>query len=257
MKKLFYVIVFVMILICGLVLFWLPGKYTVPIIMYHHVAKIDKAEPNWVSPENFEYQMAFLKKHGFRVISLDQLADAIKSKRRVSRKSVVLTFDDGYEDNYTHAYPILKKYGFTATIFLISGAVDQEKFLTTKQALQMHTDHISFGSHTRTHVYLPSESRERQADEIVNSKKILEKKLGFSMASFSYPNGGFSEDIKSIVKLAGYKEACVTNRGYNRLNKDVYELHRVRFSDQDIRQDYLWAKLSGYYNLFRKSKSPY
>jgi peptidoglycan/xylan/chitin deacetylase (PgdA/CDA1 family) len=218
------------------------------------VENIPQTQPNWVSPENFEFQMNYLKKNGFKVISLDELVESIKSERRLSRKSVVITFDDGYEDNYTNAYPILKKYGFPATIFLVSDSIDTEGFLTADQIVEMHNNRIDFGAHTRTHAYLPDHSREKQLDEIGNSKKILEDKFHFDIDYFAYPNGGFSDDIKSIVQSAGFKGACATNRGFDKFNKDVYELKRVRFSDKDVHLNYLIAKLSGYYNMFRKSK---
>jgi len=116
---------------------------------------------------------------------------------------------------------------------------------------------IDIGSHTRHHAYLPELSRKEQEDEIKKSKWKLERNLGKRIEYFSYPIGGFSELIKKLVKEAGYKGACATNRGYDRLNKDVFELNRVRFSDNDNRDDILWIKLSGYYNLFREARKPY
>jgi peptidoglycan/xylan/chitin deacetylase (PgdA/CDA1 family) len=138
MKKFFFIVVAIILLLSCFFLFWLPEKYTVPVIMFHQVEKIDNREPNWVSPENFEFQMAFLKKNGFKVISLDQLVEAIKAGKKLSRKSVVLTFDDGYENNYTNAYPILKKYGYTATIFLISDLIDTKGYVTSKEVEEMY-----------------------------------------------------------------------------------------------------------------------
>ena len=93
--------------------------------------------------------------------------------------------------------------------------------------------------------------------EIVDSKRRLEEEIGVRVAHFAYPTGGFDEEIKEMVKQAGYDSACTTNRGYDRFNRDLYELKRVRFSDQDNRVDYLWMKLTGFYNLFRQAKNPY
>jgi peptidoglycan/xylan/chitin deacetylase (PgdA/CDA1 family) len=173
------------------------------------------------------------------------------------RKSVVITFDDGYTDNYDHAYKILKKYGYPATIFVPSDLVNNEGYLNWVQMRKMINNGITIGSHTRRHAYLPDLSIEEQWDEIAASKKILETNLGVAVDYFSYPIGGFNDAIKQLVKKAGYKGATATNRGYDRLNKDVFELNRIRFSDKDHRIDYLWMKLSGYYNLFREAKAPY
>jgi peptidoglycan/xylan/chitin deacetylase (PgdA/CDA1 family) len=241
---------------CGFV-FWLPGRYVVPIIMYHQVTYTEVSQPNWVNPENFEWQMAYLKNQGYHVIRLSDLVDATVAGRRLPVKSVVITFDDGYENNYTNAFKVLKKYGFPATIFVASDKVGQKGRLTWGQMKEMMASGIDIGSHTRTEMYLPDASVEQQREEIEISKNVLETNLGKTVEHFAYPIGGFSGTIKEIVRNAGYASACTTNRGYDRTNRDVYELNRIRFSDKDNRWDYLWIKLSGYYNLFREGKNPY
>lgn len=236
---------------------WLSDKYVVPIMMYHNVEQSDTSRPNWVSPERFRWQMQYLKKHGYRVIRLAELVEAIKEGKSLPRKTVVITFDDGYANNYTHAFPILQEYQFPAIIFVPSDLVGQEGFLTWAQLREMFQAGIDIGSHTHTHAYLPELPLDEQRDQIFQSKRRLEEKLGIKIDYFSYQTGGFDEQIKALVKEAGYKGACTTNRGYDRFNKDVYEFKRIRFSDQDHRQDYLWMKLSGYYNLFRKTRKPF
>ncbi|MBI3617132.1 MAG: polysaccharide deacetylase family protein [Candidatus Omnitrophica bacterium] len=237
---------------------WLASRhYVVPIMMYHHVNNVDPKRQDTVSPERFEWHMAYLKKHHFRVLSLSTLVQIIKQGKPLPRKSVVITFDDGYADNYQYAFPILKKYGFPAAIFVITDVISAGEFLTTAQMKEMLAQGIEIGSHTRRHAYLPGILGKTLLEEIQGSKDRLEQELGVAITNFAYPNGGFNEDAKRIVQQAGYESACTTNRGYDRFNRDVYELKRVRFSDQDDRVDYLWMKLSGYYNLFRKAKSPY
>ena len=201
--------------------------------------------------------MAYLKKHRFNVLPLSTLVQIIKQGKPLPRKSVVITFDDGYDDNYQHAFPVLKKYGFPATIFVITDVVNDEGYLTTAQMKEMMAQGIEIGSHTRRHVYLPGILGKALVEEIQGSKGWLEEELGVTIKNFVYPAGGFNEDAKRIVQQSGYESACTTNRGYERFNRDVYELKRVRFSEQDDRIDYLWMKLSGFYNLFRKSKDPY
>lgn len=257
LKNIFLIIFVFLVIIIGGFLLWLPGHYVVPIIMYHQVTYTDRPQTNWVSPENFEWQMAYLKDHGYNVIRLHELVEAIEEGRSLPRKTAVITFDDGYENNYTQAFKILKKYHFPAIIFVPSDRVNTEHYLTWEQIKEMIAAGIDIGSHTRTEAYLPDLMVERQRNEIQASKDILEQNLGITVEYFAYPIGGFSDGIKEIVKNAGYKAACTTNRGYDRFNKDLYELNRIRFSDKDIRKDYLWIKLSGYYNLFRKEKNPY
>lgn len=231
--------------------------YVAPVLMYHHVAVTADPEPNTVSPERFAWHMAYLKKHRFRVVPLGHLVEMIRNHQKVPVNTVVLTFDDGYEDNYTHAYPILREHRFPATIFVSSELINTKGYLSSQQMKEMIENGIEIGSHTRRHSYLPKLDPQQQKDEIVGSKRRLEEVLGVEVAYFAYPSGGFSDKIKQMVKAAGYKGACTTNRGRERFNRDAYELNRVRLSDKDNRLDYVWMKLTGLYNLFRENKNPY
>lgn len=256
-KKVWLSVLAVVVVVAGSIFWWGSRHYVVPIIMYHHVNKADPKRQDAVSPKRFDWHMAYLKKHHFNVLSLSTLVQIIKQGKPLPRKSVVITFDDGYEDNFQYAFPILKKYGFPATIFVITDIVNTEGYLTTTQLKEMLARGIEIGSHTRRHAYLPGILGKTLVEEIKNSKDRLEQELGVTITSFAYPNGGFTEEVKQTVAQAGYESACTTNRGYDRFNRDVYELKRVRFSDQDDRVDYLWMKLSGFYNLFRAPRRPY
>lgn len=256
-KKIFIGGFVLSLVIVGGFFVWLSNHYVVPIMMYHNVQTTDIPKGNTVSPENFDRQMAYLQSHGFNVISFDELVQTTVSKRSLPKKSVVITFDDAYVDNYTEAFKVLKKYGFPAIIFAPSDLIDTPGHLSWDQMREMMNSGVTFGSHSRFHSYLPEHPEKRQRDEIAQSKRILEEHLGVPVKYFGYPIGGFSDPIKKIVKESGYQGAAATNRGYDRFNKDVFEMNRVRFSDKDNRNDYLWIKLSGYYNLFRKLKKPY
>jgi peptidoglycan/xylan/chitin deacetylase (PgdA/CDA1 family) len=106
-------------------------------------------------------------------------------------------------------------------------------------------------------VYLPDvHDQSRLEDEIMNSKKLLESNLEAEVDYFSYPSGGYTEEIKELVKKAKYRGACATNRGYDRFNTGVFELKRIRINNHDS-PIVMWAKLSGYYNLFRNFKNSY
>jgi peptidoglycan/xylan/chitin deacetylase (PgdA/CDA1 family) len=210
---------------------------------------------NNVSPQSFEKQMGYLKNNGYTVIPLNELIEGFRAGRKFAHKTVVITLDDGYADNYTNAFPVLKKYHFPATIFLISDYVRPGSvFLNWEQVKEMSRNGISFGSHTRRHAYLPNLSKAQLIDEIAGSKRDIEKNLGISVDYLAYPCGGFSDQVKTMAAQAGYKAALATNRGQNRFNLDPYELHRVHINnlDNDV---VLNGKLSGYYNLFRELKS--
>ncbi len=258
LKCFFYNFLIVILVSLGAFDIWLSRHAVVPILMYHHVDAVEHVDPlqssNTISPERFEWQMKYLKDHRFHVISFDQFMKARKDKSQLPHKAVVITFDDGYEDNYTEAFPILKKYGFPATIFLVSDLINTPGFLTLEEVKEMAAHRIEMGSHTRTHVYLPEVSAEKQWDQIKGSKDILEKQLGRPVKYFCYPSGGFSDAIKTMVRQAGYHAAVTTNRGSIHFNKDTFGLKRIRLSEQDNRNDFLWVKLSGYYNFFRRLK---
>ncbi|MCD4780571.1 MAG: polysaccharide deacetylase family protein [Candidatus Omnitrophica bacterium] len=255
--KLFFIF-FLLIFIAGAsaAYFWISPQYVVPIMMYHQVEAIDHHEANWVQPVHFEQQMEYLSRYKYNVISLSELIDTIGQNKVLPRNTVVITFDDGYKNNYTNAFPILKKYQFPATVFMPSDKVGLEGRLSYKEIQEMLAHHVDFGSHTRTESYLPDLDKEQWVKEIEQSKNILDQLLGKNIDLFAYPIGGFSNEIKQLVKDSGYKGACTTNRGYDRYNRDVYELNRIRFSSKDDSSFVLWAKLSGYYNLFRKLKNP-
>jgi peptidoglycan/xylan/chitin deacetylase (PgdA/CDA1 family) len=250
---------FLFVLVIGSIgfTFWVRDRYVVPILTYHHVGiPSGKWRLNTVSEKSFEYQMAFMKRHGFQVIGFDDLVEGIKKGHQFSHNSVVLQFDDGYEDNYKYAFPILKKYGFPAMVFLISDKIGTPDFLTWDQVKEMGKYNFIAGAHTRHHVYLPRTSAIQGQDEIAGSKKVIEDHLGHSINYFAYPSGGFTEEVKRFVKEAGYKAAVTTNRGKDRFNVDLYELKRIHMNNTDGQYSglILWIKLSGYYNLYRHFK---
>ena len=255
MKKLLIILGGITLISIILVFLVLPRFYTVPILMYHY---IDYSRNSiTVSPENFLKQMAYLYKNNYKAISLDELVQETKAKKMFNRKSVVITFDDGYEDNYIYALPILKRYNFSAAIFLISGMVGKKGYLNWRQIKDMQGQGILFGAHaTKYNTYLPDlEQDEDLIMEIEGSKIDIERQIKTKVDYFSYPIGGFNDKIKDMVKISGYKGACTTNRGRDRLNRDVFELNRIKMTNPSNNLT-LWFKLSGYYNLFRSPKKP-
>ena len=262
--KLFLLIVLIIGLFMGGFYFlWLSPKYTLPILTYHNIS-YEKGS-FFVSPENFAKQMEYINKKGYEVITLDELVVSIKNKKQLKRNKVVITFDDGYKDNFTYAYPILKKFSFPATIFLVTNFIGKEfkgdgkEFLSWNEVMAMSKDGIFFGGHTKTHFDLGEVSDEKFTfEEIAGSKKAIEEKTGMQVDYFCYPSGAFNEKTKELVVQAGYKGACTTNRGFAKFNRDVYELKRIKVTNSDTNNPFsFWAKLSGYYTVLKKQRNPY
>ncbi len=241
------------IVLFGFIL-WMRDRYVVPILTYHNVSThLGQYSLNNVTPQAFAWQMKFLAKHHYDVISFDDYVQGIKKGTAFRKNTVVIQFDDGYEDNYTQAFPILREHHFPASIFLISDSIGLKDFMTWDQVKEMEKHGIEFGAHTRRHAYLPEISHEAAVDEIAGSKKVIEAHLWHPIKYFVYPSGGFTDDIKSIVIAAGYQAAGTTNRGRDMFNRDLFELNRIRVKSKDNALTF-WAKLSGYYNVFRQSR---
>ncbi len=235
---------------------WLAPRYQVPILMYHAVEASWFEPLNNVRPVNFSRQLAYIHQQGYQVITLAALVDRIKKGQTLDRRSVVITFDDGYENNYTQAYPLLVAYGFPADIFVEVAKLGAADRLTWAQVEEMADHGMTFGSHTLTGVYMPDITPQKAAFEVRESKRLMEYRLGRQVLFFSYPIGGFTPLVKKDLKDAGYAAAVTTNRGEDHRAKDLYELKRIRVKDEDS-GFVLWFKLSGYYNLFRAVKNSF
>jgi len=250
------ILLFSVIILSGIFyFFWLSPRYTVPILMYHSISC--KKGTYFVTPENLAKQMEYIRRNGYDVITLDELVRGIKDKRRFEKNKVVITLDDGYEDNFIYAYPVFKKFGFAAAIFLPTDYIGRKGSLSWGQVRLMSRNKIYFGGHTKTHFYLGLEHDDQiLREEIAGSKKAIERETGAPAEFFCYPGGGFNARVKEIVKEAGYKGACTTNRGADKFNKDVYELKRVKVTNCDALNPLsFWVKLSGYYNLLRARRA--
>ncbi len=208
-----------------------------------------------VSGEAFTRQMLFLKD---RLMPLETLVSGLSRGDHLIPKKAVVTFDDGYVDLYTRAFPLIQKFRIPAALFLITGWVGREGFLSWEMVREMSREGVTFGSHSRNHSYLPSlPSRERLLEEIRGSKKELEDHLGERTKFFSYPLGGFSDVIKEMVQEAGYEAAVTTNRGEKNAGRDCYALSRIKMTEKSTSRWVLLAKSSGYYEHFKRKKKPY
>lgn len=199
----------------------------VPVLMYHCISE-NKNDAMHVSRDLFENQMRYLKDSGYATLSMDELYDFIKNDKPVPERSVVITFDDGYEDNYTNAYPILKKNNFKATIFVISDLCKQGGlYLNADQMKELEQNGIQIGSHTQKHDKLDKLSYNEQMDTLVASKEWIEKNLHKECKYIAYPFGKHNKDTLRAVKEAGYDMAFTTEGKWAYGTDDAYEMHRI------------------------------
>ncbi|MBW1742942.1 MAG: polysaccharide deacetylase family protein [Deltaproteobacteria bacterium] len=219
----------------------------VHVLMYHRVNSCRKDELS-VPPDRFRKQVEWLHMHGFRNTRMAELESGSRATGNNGPR-VIFTFDDGYEDIYTDAYPILREYGYTAIIYLPfdyigtskmhprdvweSGRPEHNRLLKWNQVEEMLNDNMEIGSHTMCHVDLTRMSPEQARREIVDSKHALEQKLQVGITSFCYPGGYFEDKHVRWVQEAGYRSACTTTpriwQGH-----DLFMIPRVPVLSSDI-----------------------
>lgn len=206
----------------------------IPVLMYHSI-NYEKNNILRVPKEKFAAQMKWLYENGYTTLSLDEVCDAVENKRGVPEKSVVLTFDDGYKDNYENAFPVLKKYNFKATIFMITGKIGDSKngYLTAEQIREMDSRGIRVESHTVSHSDLDALSYNEQYKELSESKAALEKLLGRPVCFLAYPSGKYNADTVKAAKKAGYKMCFKMKGGIGSIDDDRYEFPRF-FVGEDL-----------------------
>jgi peptidoglycan/xylan/chitin deacetylase (PgdA/CDA1 family) len=258
-KIFFYLIVFILVSL-GVFLAALFKKGPNPAILMYHSVGGPGAEkyPLDIFASSFEKQMAYLHRYHYNVIPLLDCVRSLKEGKKLPPKTVVLTFDDGYENNYTVAYPILKKYGFPATIFVIVNYLGQEKefyglpfrFLTAPMLVTMaDSGLITIGSHTMNHLAF-SNVRDKKVlwEEIRGSKVALENILKRPVLAFCYPNGEYTDIAKKLVQRAGYEVGVTTLSTTTTFDSsDFYSVKRIKITDKGVNPLIFFVETSGYY----------
>ena len=231
-------------------------SYHLPILGYHKVGAFKGDHVPTISPGAFERQLALLKTFRYRVLSFDEVVGCLDRGEPMPRRSTAITFDDGYEETCTVAWPLLKRFGFSATVFIAPGEVGLPGFVTWEQVGEMAKDGMTIGSHTMHHSYLPLVKEERLTEELLGSKQAIEARIRQPVHYLSYPIGGFTPQAQAVTRQAGYLAACTTNRAILPLRLDRYALRRIKMTERDIHPVFFLAKMSGYYDLFRQPKQP-
>ncbi len=233
------------------IFYFCRSHYEVPVLMYHHVEPGTEDSSLNVAPLTFARQMEFLKVHGYRVVGLEELAKALKTDGKIPFNTVVITFDDGYLDNFKYAFPVLKKMDFPATIFMVTRELGEKGFLSDEDLRILDESGLSIGSHTVNHAFLPDIRHEEELlFELDESKKKLESVLGHPVTLFSYPAGGVTAEAEALLKTLGYQGAVTTNYGLRR--GDAYAIPRIKITDARGNLFNFWLKVSGLYHLGKK-----
>lgn len=225
-----------------------------PILAYHKVQPTFELGIAYNTPEQFEKQVRYLYENNFKCLSI---LDYVNNHRNAER-NIVITFDDAYDSVYENALPILSKYGFTATVFVITKFVGQlntwdyhfKRFRFPhsdwSHVREMFNEGWEVGSHTVSHPNLPRLSRNRLWHEIKYSKEILENQLGTEVAVFSYPFGLHNEAVVDCVRKAGFQAACTLgyNYPYNQsfpfalFRRGVYRIEPLRLFKTKLSNSY-------------------
>lgn len=211
----------------------------VPILMYHYVRVNPVARDRIgadlsVTPQHFAQQMAFLASHGFHTITLDDLMGAIYNQESLPSRPVILTFDDGYEDFYTDAYPVMRQYGFKSTSFIITGFVGTRRYMSWAQIVKLHSEGlVSFEDHTVDHSDMGRMSAARANIEMARSKASLESLLGTPVRYIAYPSGHYDAAVLSLLHRDGFVAGIGTAYGSVHGVFDLSALTRVRIHGTD------------------------
>ncbi len=231
-------------------------RWAVPILAYHRVGQANGDHVPTVSAEAFAWQMAYLARHRYTVLDFSEVVERLAQRKPITRKTVAITFDDGYEGTVTIAAPILHRYGFCATVFITPSEVATRGFMTWEQIAAIAQNGFTIGSHTMHHTYLPMVSLEKARYELSESKRVLEERLHRPVEWLSYPVGGYTTEVQALARELGYRGACTTNRGVSKSTLDLFGLRRIKMTEADRRPWLLRVKLSGFYDTFRALKAP-
>jgi len=202
------------------------------ILMYHAVDSIDDFHA--VDPNEFRRQIEYLRKN-YEIISLDEIVSFIKENKKLPRKAVAITFDDGYHDCYLNVYPYFRMNNLPMTIFVTTGYVGKKwpwgsahsRILSWNEIEEMSKNHVEFGAHTVTHLNLRKTSLNEAQNEILMSKKEIEKHIGKNVKYFSYPLGRHTPEISKTVRSCGFHGA-VGGLGTIRKDTQLFVLNRVQ-----------------------------
>ena len=207
----------------------------VPILMYHYISKPPEDADEYrtdlsVTPDQFREQLSYLKDNGYTTIDLYDLSQAIVSQIELPEKPIILTFDDGYLDNYENAFPVLQEFGYEGTFFVVTEFIDKQRegYMTWAMVEEMARSGMRMESHSRTHPDLRGISRERLIWEILGSQETLAAHIGYIPRYFCHPGGWYDEATIQMLQELNFWGATTTQNGSWHGFDDRFEWRRVR-----------------------------
>jgi peptidoglycan/xylan/chitin deacetylase (PgdA/CDA1 family) len=211
------------------------GAIQVPIVMYHYIRvnpiPADQLGFNLsVTPASFNQQMDWLQANGYHPIDFDDLRAYFLGQSALPSRPVILTFDDGYKDLYTTAYPVLRAHNFKAVAYLVSGFLGAPNNVTREQVAEMDANGIQIGAHTYSHIDLTRTGNAELTRQLVDSRTDLEHLVGHPVVDFCYPAGRYDSRVIAAVQAAGYETATTTVPGTQHSVADRFTWSRVRVS---------------------------
>jgi len=207
----------------------------VPILMYHYISvpppDADAIRQDLsVPPETFEAHLRYLAEAGYQSISLYDLIMHLTIGEPLPDRPVIITFDDGYVDNFDNAFPLLQKYGFTATFFVLTGLVDagNPRYMSWGELRTLSQAGMEIGVHSRDHPDLRGQSLDFLIWQILGPKESIEDHVGVTPRFFSYPSGQYDEEVVTVLHSAGFWGAVTINQGVSQSSDRLFELERIR-----------------------------
>lgn len=238
-----------------------------PILMYHRVLSgpsVKSIDPHriGVSVEQFRRHLSLLRWMGYHTINLGDYVELLRAGRSPDRRTFMITFDDGYEEVLTLAWPVLRDFRFTATVFAVAGQMagsnrwddGDARLLSPDQLRELDRNGVTIGSHTLQHAHLTKVDPPRAKQEIADSKKLLEDLVGHPITVFAYPYGETDDTIEAYVREAGYHGAVATDRASPDHRANLFRLRRVGVAPVTTRWELYW-KVKGWYPLYRDIKA--
>lgn len=215
------------------------GRVITPILLYHLVGRrrLERngrsLSPFNVTEADFEAQLQLLQQLGYQSVTLSEIAAALEGRISLPERSIALTFDDGWQEQYAVAFPLLQRYGMRATFFVVASYIGYPRFMSWEQLAELRDAGMEIASHGHRHINLAEADDDTARQEIVRSKRILEEKLGITVISFAYPYGGYRKELPAMLRQAGYQIAVGVGGSFVYGTERRYYLPRIQIRGQD------------------------
>lgn len=216
----------------------------IPIVLYHHVGL---HAASWTVPIlNFEEQLQTLQRDGYQSVSMHAYLDAAQKKTTLPPKSVVLTFDDGYADNYQYAFPLLQRYGFKATFYVIARRIGQKGYMTWAQLRDMQRAGMEIGNHTLDHPFMTRQHPWPGFWQFLAASLEIRWNLGIWPESVAYPYNDHNAAVLKWAKAAGFRGGLIVAPHTQDVQDDLFAIPRITVGSTERSRMFLWIIRRGF-----------